>query len=98
MSLDKETVRKVAGLANLEMDEAALERVTPQVSGIIKWIEQLAEVNTDNVEPLANVAHIELVLRKDVVNDGNCVDLILANAPESTQGFFVVPKIVEQEA
>ena len=95
MSLDKETVRKVAGLANLEMDEAALERMTPQVSGIIKWIEQLAEVNTDNVEPLANVANIALTLRRDVVNDGECIDKVLANAPETTQGFFVVPKVVE---
>lgn len=95
MSLDKETVRKVAGLANLEMDEAALERMTPQVSGIIKWIEQLAEVQTDNIEPLANVANIALTLRPDIVNDGECVDKVLANAPEATQGFFVVPKVVE---
>lgn len=95
MALDKETIRKVAGLANLEMDEARLEFFTPQVSGIMKWIEQLAEVNTDNVEPLASVVNIELALRPDVVSDGDCVDKVLANAPEATQGFFVVPKVVE---
>ena len=95
MSLDKETIRRVAGLANLEMDEAALERMTPQVSGIMQWIEQLQGVNTEGVEPLANVANIAVALRPDVVNDGDCLEKILATAPEATQGFFVVPKVVE---
>lgn len=95
MSFTKETVRKVAGLANLEMSEADLDRATPQVAGILNWIEQLANVNTDNVEPLANVINIPLKLRPDVINDGACQDKVLANAPEATQGFFVVPKIVE---
>lgn len=95
MSMDKETVRKVASLANIEMNEAELERAAAQISGIINWVEQLGAVDTDGVEPLANVANIELKLRKDVVNDGDCQDKVLANAPEHTQGFFVVPKIVE---
>jgi aspartyl-tRNA(Asn)/glutamyl-tRNA(Gln) amidotransferase subunit C len=58
MAFDKETVRKVASLAMLEMDEAELERVTPKVAGILSWIEQLGEVNTDNVEPVASVVDI----------------------------------------
>lgn len=95
MSIDKETVRRVAGLANIEMTEAALDETTPKVAGIMKWIEQLAEVNTDNVEPLANVVDSELHLRKDIVTDGNCAEAVLANAPEAKQGFFVVPKVVE---
>lgn len=95
MSIGKDTVRRVAKLARLEMDEAALDKMAPQVAGIVKWIEQLGEVDTDNVEPLANVVNIKLKLRKDAVTDGNCADKVLANAPEDTQGFFVVPKVVE---
>ncbi|MCB1592791.1 MAG: Asp-tRNA(Asn)/Glu-tRNA(Gln) amidotransferase subunit GatC [Alphaproteobacteria bacterium] len=95
MSLDKATVKKVASLARLAMDDEELERMAPQVSGIIDWIEQLGEVNTDNVEPLSSVVDISLPLREDKVNDGGCVEKILANAPESTQGYFVVSKIVE---
>ncbi len=95
MALDKATVKKVATLARLAMDDAQLDRMAPQVSGIINWIEQLAEVNTDNVEPLSSVVDITLPLRKDEVNDGGYMEKILANAPEATQGYFVVSKIVE---
>ncbi len=97
MSLDKETARKVARLSHLEMSEEELERRVPQLNTIMNWIEQLSEVDTDNVEPLANVANIELQLRKDEITDGGDAQKVLANAPEETQGFFVVPKIVEQE-
>ena len=95
MSIDKETVRKVAGLARLKLNEEQLEHYTPQVAGIVKWVEMLGEVNTDNVAPLANVVNTELKLRPDVVNDGGYQKEILANAPESMEGFFVVPKVVE---
>lgn len=95
MSIDKNIVRKVASLARLEMDEAQIEKATPKVNGIMKWIEQIQAVNTDGVEPLANVAHIELKLRPDAVTDGNCAEKILANAPEEVGGYFVVPKVVE---
>ncbi len=97
MSLDEQTVRKVARLANIEIQDGDVERIGTQLSGIIQWVEQLGEVDTDNVEPLANVVNIDLHLRKDEVTDGDCADKVLANAPEETQGFFVVPKIVEQE-
>ncbi len=95
MSLDKETVAKVATLARIRMNDEELERMAPQLSKIIGFVEQLGEVDTDQVEPLANVVDITLALRDDEVNDGACVDKVLANAPESTQGFFVVPKVVE---
>ncbi len=95
MSMDKETVKKVASLAKIKMDDEELENIAPQLSGIIKWVEQLAQVNTDNVEPLSSVVDIPLPLREDIVNDGNYVDKILSNAPEETQGYFVVNKIVE---
>lgn len=95
--MEKNVVAKVAKLARIEMDDAELEKLAPQLSKIVTWIEQLSEVDTDNVEPLANVVNIELPLRKDEVTDGACVDKVLANAPEETQGFYVVPKVVEQE-
>lgn len=95
MSLDKESVKKVASLARIRMSDEELERMVPQLSKIIGFVEQLAEVNTDNVEPLANVVDITPELRKDSVNDGNCADKVLENAPEDTQGYFVVPKVIE---
>ena len=95
MSLDKETVRKVAGLARLRVTDEELEKYAPQLSGILKWVEQLAEVNTDNVEPLASSVDMTLRLRPDAVTDGGCQEAVLANAPEAVEGFFVVPKVVE---
>ncbi len=95
--MDKKTVEKVARLSSIEMSDAELDKMAPQLTNIIGFIEQLSEVDTDGVEPLANVVDIELKLRKDEITDGACADKVLANAPEETQGFFVVPKIVEQE-
>lgn len=94
-TLDKATVAKIARLSRLRMDEEELEQRAKSLSGIITWVEQLSEVDTENVEPLRNVADIELKLRKDIVNDGGDTDKVLSNAPEQTQGFFVVPKVVE---
>ena len=93
--MDKSTVKKVATLARIAVTDADLEKYTPQLAGMIKWVEQLSEVNTDNVAPLASVVNISLPLRADVVNDGNQQESVLANAPESLEGFFVVPKVVE---
>jgi aspartyl-tRNA(Asn)/glutamyl-tRNA(Gln) amidotransferase subunit C len=95
MSLDSNAVKKVASLARIRMDDAGLARMSPQLSNIIGFVEQLAEVNTDNVKPLASVVDIALELREDVMNDGQCAEKVLANAPEQTQGYFVVPKVVE---
>ena len=93
--MDLKTVKKVATLARLEMNETELEAVRAKIGNIMKFVEQLGEVNTDNVEPLANVVDIKLRLRDDVVNDGGIQQKVLANAPESMEGFFVVPKVVE---
>ena len=95
MSLNKEEVKKVAELARLRMNDEELERLAPQLSNIIGFVEQLSELDTDNVEPLANVVDITLPLREDVVNDGACAEEILANSTESNQGYFVVPKVIE---
>ncbi len=95
MSIDKQTVLKVANLARIAVTDEDAEATAKKLSAIIGFIEQLSEVDTDNVEPLANVANIDLRLRKDEVTDGDCQDKVLANAPESLQGFFVVPKVIE---
>ena len=97
MSLDEKTVRKVARLANIEIADEDITPIGAKLSGILEWVEQLSEVDTNNVEPLANVVNNELALRKDEVTDGACANKVLANAPEETQGFFVVPKVVDQE-
>lgn len=95
MSMDINTVRKVAGLARIEVKEEDLGRWAQQLGGILDWIEQLQAVNTDNVAPLANVVNIELKLRKDAVNDGGNPDKVLSNTAESIEGYYVVPKVVE---
>ena len=95
MTIDKATVTKVARLARLRVEDADKDAYATKINGIMQWIEQLGEVKTDGVEPLASVTDITLPLRKDEVTDGNIQDKILANAPEATSGFFAVPKIVE---
>jgi aspartyl-tRNA(Asn)/glutamyl-tRNA(Gln) amidotransferase subunit C len=93
--MDLKTVKKVATLARLEMNDEELAAVQGKLGNIMKFVEQLSEVNTDNVEPLANVVDIKLRLRADEVTDGDIQQKILANAPEATAGFFVVSKVVE---
>ena len=95
MSLDKATVRRVATLARLEVPEAELEATAAKLSGILSWIEQLSEVNTDNVAPMSGGTDLKLPWRADVVNDGGITDKVLANAPDANDGFFGVPKVVE---
>ncbi len=95
MSLTKQDVAKVARLARIQMDDDKLEELVPQLSNIIGFVEQLSEVNTDNVEPLASVVNIDLRLREDEVTDGGYAKEVLANAPEELEGYFVVPKVVE---
>ena len=95
MSLDKATVRNIANLARLEVRDDELDHLAGELSNIITFVEQLAEVNTDGVEPMTSVAHMELPRRADEVTDGDCRDKVLANAPEQQDGFFLVPKVVE---
>ncbi|MCE2517711.1 MAG: Asp-tRNA(Asn)/Glu-tRNA(Gln) amidotransferase subunit GatC [Alphaproteobacteria bacterium] len=88
-------VSRVARLARIHIDEERLEPMAQELSAILSWIEQLNEVNTDAVEPLASVTGHALPLRDDVVTDGNTPEAVVHNAPETTSGFFVVPKVVE---
>ena len=95
MSVDKDTVKKIARLARLDVPEERQEQIAGELQAILSWIEELSEVDTANVEPLASVTGHSLPLRVDKVTDGNKVDDILANAPEQASGFFGVPKVVE---
>ena len=95
MSVSPEQVRHIAKLARIAMSDDELDRLLPELNNILGWVEQLGEVDTDGVEPLATVIDQKLRLRHDVVNDGNIRDAILANAPEAQHGFFAVPKVIE---
>jgi len=95
MAVDKATVARIAALARIKVPEAEQAHLAGELTQILRWIEQLNEVATDGVEPMASVAHVKLPMREDVVSDGNCRDKILANAPAAAQGFFAVPKVVE---
>lgn len=95
MSIDINTVRKVARLARIRTTDAEAEVLSGELSKILKMIEQLNEVNTDGVEPMTSVIEMKMPEREDAVTDGGIPEKILANAPEQTAGFFVVPKVVE---
>jgi aspartyl-tRNA(Asn)/glutamyl-tRNA(Gln) amidotransferase subunit C len=95
MSVSPEQVRHIAKLARIAMSEDELAQLVPELNAIIGWVEQLGEVDTDGVEPLATVIDLKLRLRDDVVNDGDIREAVLANAPQAQHGFFAVPKIIE---
>ncbi len=95
MSLDTATVRRIAKLARIRVEEADLGRLQGELNGILGWIEQLAEVDVTGVAPLTGGAQIALRLREDVVTDGGQAERVLANAPDRVGEFFTVPKVVE---
>jgi aspartyl-tRNA(Asn)/glutamyl-tRNA(Gln) amidotransferase subunit C len=95
MAIDAATVRKVAKLARIAEPEEKLEPLAKELSGILNWIEQLNEVDTNGVEPMTTAVHARLPMRDDVVTEGGDPERILANAPKRAGNFFVVPKVVE---
>ncbi|MBL4595489.1 MAG: Asp-tRNA(Asn)/Glu-tRNA(Gln) amidotransferase subunit GatC [Robiginitomaculum sp.] len=95
MSVDAKTVRKIARLARLEVSDERLEPLAVELNNLLGWIEQLNEVDVDGVLPMTSAVQTEPHLRQDQVTDGNIRDQILANAPKTEDGFFVVPKAVE---
>jgi len=95
MAIDAATVRKVAHLARIKTPDDRLEPLAAELNGILSWIEQLAEVDVDGVEPMTSNVAQALRLREDTVTDGDKVADIMANAPRSADGFFAVPKVVE---
>jgi aspartyl-tRNA(Asn)/glutamyl-tRNA(Gln) amidotransferase subunit C len=95
MAVDEDTTRRVAHLARIRVDEAQIPALAADLSRILAFAEQLAEVDVEGVEPMTSVTPMTLKLRDDVVTDGDRRDDILANAPEAEDGFFTVPKVVE---
>ena len=95
MSVDKATFAQIARLARINVPETRQEELVGELNRILDWIAELDEVNTASVEPLASVTGHGLPRRRDEVTDGNRVDEVLANVPETAGGFFVVPKVVE---
>lgn len=95
MSIDKDTVKKIANLSRIAISEDEADALVPELNNILGWVEQLGEVDCSKVEPMTAVIPNTLRLRKDEVNDGDKRDKILANAPISEHGFFAVPKVIE---
>jgi aspartyl-tRNA(Asn)/glutamyl-tRNA(Gln) amidotransferase subunit C len=96
MSLTPQQVSKIARLARLRLTDEEKAAAQQELNKIFGWIEQLKEVNTENVEPLASVVDITTRLREDIINDGNIAEEVLANSPVTPRyNHFVVPKVVE---
>jgi aspartyl-tRNA(Asn)/glutamyl-tRNA(Gln) amidotransferase subunit C len=95
MSLDKATVAKIAALARLKAPAQLLEPMTGELNAILRFVEQLSEVNTSGVAPLSSVVEMNLRMRPDTVTEPANTKNVLANAPERADDFFVVPKVVE---
>jgi len=95
MSVDTATVKRVAKLARIAVDDEAAERMTGELNAILGFVEQLGEVNVDGFEPMTSVMPMAMKKREDIVTDGDKADDIVANAPETERNFFLVPKVVE---
>ena len=95
MSVDAATVRRIAHLARIAVAESEVEHLQGELNAMLAFVEQLREVNVDGVEPMTSVMPMEMKKRPDVVNDGGIADEVVANAPETPDHFFLVPKVVE---
>lgn len=95
MSIDLQTVKKIASLSRISVSEEEAQAMVPELNNILGWVEQLGEVDVAGVEPMTAVIPNRQRLRDDVVNDGDVRDKVLANAPQAEHGFFAVPKVIE---
>jgi aspartyl-tRNA(Asn)/glutamyl-tRNA(Gln) amidotransferase subunit C len=95
MSVDAATVKRIAHLARIRLDDGEVAPLEAELNAILAWVEQLREVDTDGVEPMTAVIPNALRWRDDVVDDGGYPDRVLANAPQAEFGFFAVPKVIE---
>jgi aspartyl-tRNA(Asn)/glutamyl-tRNA(Gln) amidotransferase subunit C len=95
MSLDPATIRRIAKLARLHVEEKEVVRLQGELNSILGWIEQLNEVDIENVAPLTGAAQMALRLREDAVTDGGRQEAVLSNAPDRVGDFYAVPKVVE---
>jgi aspartyl-tRNA(Asn)/glutamyl-tRNA(Gln) amidotransferase subunit C len=95
MALTAADMKKIASLARIREPEDHLEPLAREISGILDWIEQLGEVDTDGVEPMTSAVAMKMTMREDVVTEGGDPARVLSNAPKTDRNFFVVPKVVE---
>ena len=95
MSVDADTVRRIAHLARIAVAEDEVEHVRGELNAILAFVEQLSEVNVEGVEPMTSVTPMDMKKRKDDVTDGGMPDDIVRNAPAAEGHFFLVPKVVE---
>jgi len=95
MSVDKDTVRRIAKLARLALAEDRVAPMVDELNGILRWVEQLEEVDIAGIAPMTSVVAQKLKMRDDVVTDGGQAAAVTANAPLSEDNFFIVPKVVE---
>ena len=95
MSIDKDTVKHISKLARISLDENKINSLTKDLSSIMKFIEQLNELNTDKTIPLTSIVDASLKSRKDEVKSEKIRDQILKNSPDKNEEFFVVPKVIE---
>ncbi len=95
MSVDIDTVKRVAKLARLAVDDTKAEKMQGELNAILGFIDQLNEVDVEGVEPMTSVVQMEMRKRVDEVNDGNKADDVTANAPASEENYFMVPKVIE---
>lgn len=95
MAVDEAIVRRVAGLARIALSEAEVAPLVGELNNILGWIDQLREVDTSGVEPMAAVIPKPMPWRADVVSDGGIQADVLANAPAAAHGYYAVPKVIE---
>ncbi len=95
MSIDKDTVKRVARLARLSVTEEEADSLKGELNSILDWVEMLNEVDVDAVAPLTSVVTQEMKKRSDVINDGDYADRVVKNAPQSEDNYFMVPKVIE---
>ena len=95
MSIDKDTVKHIAKLARISLDEKKINSLSKDLSSIMKFIEKLNELNTDKTSPLTSIINASLRTREDEIKEGKIRDQILKNSPDKNEEFFVVPKVVE---
>jgi aspartyl-tRNA(Asn)/glutamyl-tRNA(Gln) amidotransferase subunit C len=95
MSVDTATVRHIAKLARIAVNDREVDALVPELNNILGWVEQLQEVDVTGVESMTAVIPNKLRLRDDEVTDGGIRDQVLANAPVAEHGFFAVPKVIE---
>lgn len=95
MSVDQATVRRIAHLARIAVEDQEVERLGAELNAILDFVAELSSVEVAGVEALTSVLPMQMKKRQDVVTDGGFADAILANAPEKDDHYFVVPKVVE---